>query len=73
MEQPMKLLRDLGYGLRQIVRRPFFSVAIILTLAIGIGPNVAIFSVLKTVLLEPLPYPEPGRLVVRPRRSPSSF
>ena len=44
-------------------RRPFFSVAIIFTLAIGIGPNVAIFSVLKTVVLEPLPYPEPDRLV----------
>ena len=59
----MNILRDLGYGMRQIVRRPFFSVAIILTLAIGIGPNVAIFSVLKAVLLEPLPYPEPERLV----------
>jgi predicted permease len=59
----MKLLRDIGYGLRQIVRRPFFSLAIILTLAIGIGPNVAIFSVLKAVMLEPMPYPEPGRLV----------
>jgi len=59
----MTLLRDLGYGLRQIVRRPFFSLAIILTLAVGIGPNVAIFSVLKAVLLEPLPYPEPERLV----------
>ena len=62
-EFDMNLLRDLGYGLRQIVRRPFFSLAIILTLAVGIGPNVAIFSVLKTVMLEPLPYPEPERLV----------
>jgi len=59
----MTMLRDLGYGLRQIVRRPFFSLAIIFTLAVGIGPNVAIFSVLKAVLLEPLPYPEPERLV----------
>jgi predicted permease len=59
----MNLLRDLGYGLRQIGRRPFFSIAIILTLAIGIGPNVAIFSALKAVMLEPLPYHEPSRLV----------
>jgi len=59
----MNLFRDLGYGLRQIVRRPTFSLVIILTLAIGIGPNVAIFSVLKAMVLEPLPYPEPERLV----------
>ena len=59
----MNLMRDLGYGLRQIVRRPVFSLAIILTLAVGIGPNVAIFSVLKAVVLEPLPYFEPERLV----------
>jgi predicted permease len=59
----MNLFRDLGYGLRQIVRRPVFSVAIILTLAIGIGPNVAIFSVLKALVLEPLPYFEPYKLV----------
>jgi predicted permease len=59
----MNLIRDLGYGLRQIVRRPTFSIVIILTLAIGIGPNVAIFSVLKALVLEPLPYPEPDRLV----------
>jgi putative ABC transport system permease protein len=59
----MNLARDLGYGLRQMGRRPVFSLTIILTLAIGIGPNVAIFSVLKAVALEPLPYSEPERLV----------
>jgi hypothetical protein len=59
----MNLIRDLAYGLRQLSRRPFFSLAIVLTLAIGIGPNVAIFSVLKALVLEPLPYPEPNRLV----------
>jgi len=59
----MNLIRDLGFGLRQIGRRPFFSIAIIITLAIGIGPNVAIFSVLKALLIEPLPYFEPERLV----------
>jgi predicted permease len=59
----MNLLRDLGYGLRQIVRRPTFSLVVIFTLAVGIGPNVAIFSVLKALVLEPLPYFEPARLV----------
>lgn len=59
----MNLIQDLGYGLRQIARRPVFSLAVILTLAVGIGPNVAIFSVLKAVVLEPLPYSEPERLV----------
>jgi predicted permease len=59
----MNLAQDLGYGLRQIARRPLFSLAIILTLAVGIGPNVAIFSVLKAVVLEPLPYAAPERLV----------
>ena len=59
----MNLTRDLGYGIRQIVRRPVFSLIIVFTLAIGIGPNVAIFSVLEALVLEPLPYPEPERLV----------
>jgi hypothetical protein len=59
----VNLFRDFGYGLRQIVRLPAFSLAIILTLAIGIGPDVAIFSVLKALLLEPLPYFEPHKLV----------
>jgi predicted permease len=59
----MNLVRDIEYGLRQLVRRPVFSLAVILTLAVGIGPNVAIFSVLKAVVLEPLPYVAPERLV----------
>ncbi len=59
----MNLIRDLGYGLRQIARRPLFSLVLILTLAVGIGPNVAIFSALKALMLEPLPYHEPWRLV----------
>jgi predicted permease len=59
----MNVIRDLGYGLRQIARRPLFSLVLILTLAVGIGPNVAIFSALKALMIEPLPYHEPGRLV----------
>jgi putative ABC transport system permease protein len=59
----MKITRDFGYGVRQMVRRPVLSLAIVVTLAIGIGPNVAIFSTLRAVVLEPLPYFEPERLV----------
>jgi predicted permease len=54
---------DLRFALRQITRRPGFSALIVLTLAVGIGGNVAIFSVLKGVVLRELPYPEPERLV----------
>lgn len=57
------LLRNLRYTVRQIVRRPGFAFVIVFTLAVGIGPNVAIFSVLRALVLEPLPYPEPDRLV----------
>ena len=57
------LVQDLRYGLRQIIRRPGFSALVALTLAVGIGGNVAIFSVLKGVVLRELPYPEAHRLV----------
>jgi len=55
--------QDLRFALRQIMRRPGFSALIVLTLAVGIGGNVAIFSVLKGVVLRELPFPEPERLV----------
>jgi len=55
--------RDLRFTLRQLIRRPGFTFVIVFTLAVGIGPNVAIFSVLKALVLQPLPYPEPDRLV----------
>jgi len=57
------LLRDLRYGLRGLRRAPAFSAIVILTLALGLGANTAIFSVVRAVLLKPLPYPDSERLV----------
>ena len=58
------LLRDLRYGLRGLRRAPpAFSAIVILTLALGLGANTAIFSVVRAVLLKPRPYPDAERLV----------
>jgi predicted permease len=64
------LLQDVRYALRMMKRSPVSTFIIIASLAIGIGANTAIFSVVNALLLEPLPYPNPDRLAVLWLRSP---
>src|SRR6202046_4591447 len=64
------LLNDVRHGLRALAAAPAFTVAAVLSLAIGIGANTAIFSIVDGLLLRPLPYKDPGRIVILWNRSP---
>ena len=58
-----RLWLDTRYAARNLAARPGFALAAMLSLALGIGASVAIFSIIDAVLLRPLPYPDAGRIV----------
>jgi putative ABC transport system permease protein len=67
------LFRDVRYGMRMLARKPAFAVLVIATLGLGIGANTATFSIVDAVLLRPLPYRDPERLVVIWQAQPGRF
>src|SRR6476620_8375501 len=68
-EVTLNLVRDLQFSLRQLRKSKIFTVVAVVTLALGIGCNTAIFSVFYSVLLRPLPFPDPDRIVIVSERA----
>src|SRR5499427_9028625 len=58
-----EMFQDLRYGMRMLAKNPGFTLVAIVTLALGVGANMAIFSIVKSVLIRPLPFAQPGRLM----------
>ncbi|MGD2153674.1 MAG: hypothetical protein PVG79_10435, partial [Gemmatimonadales bacterium] len=60
----MGFWQDVRYGVRSLVKAPGFASVVVLILAVGIGANVAMFSIMEMTMIRPPPYPEPERLVL---------
>jgi len=67
------MLRDVRFGIRILRRHPSYAFAAIAVMALGVGATTAVFSVLRGVLITPLPYREPSRLVTSPTRFGTSI
>jgi len=64
------MIQDIQFALRTFRKSPGFTLAVLITLALGIGGNTAIFSVIDGVLLHPIPFPDPDRLVALYQKTP---